>query len=399
MEEFDTLGQIETPSGCELYTSKMKYLFESKGLSNEDSRIKNIIKEIDELKSKGQDITFEKFKSLIKSSYTFIRNLLHNNLIIKDYDDFKERVDHLYQNVKNDDMGGYIPASSPQLSKVDPEGFAVSICTVDGQRLNFGDVNTYVWMHQITSVVSYLNALQEHGSEVVSSYIGTEPSGQSFDSLELLKSVPHNPLISSGILTWCSLLYQEDTIDRKYEKYAQQVQRLIGGKKVHFNNEMYLSEIKRADRNYWLLYMLQEENTLPPKSDVKQIMQLYTQTCSIELELKDYAVLAASLANGGICPLTEDRVYSDPDAVKGVLSQMLCWGMNTFSGKWAFKWGLPWKSSVSGVTILVIPNTLGVAVWSPKLDKYHNSQKGWEFLSKFVSFISFTYFTSLILLY
>ena len=137
---------------------------------------------------------------------------------------------------------------------------------------------------------------------------------------------------------------------------------------------MYLSEIKRADRNYWLLYMLQEAKTLPPNSDVKQIIQLYTQTCSIELKVRDYAVLAASLANGGICPLSEDRVYSDSDAVKGVLSQMLCWGMNTFSGKWAFKCGLPWKSSVSGVTILVIPNILGVAVWSPKLDKHHNSK-------------------------
>ena len=168
-------------------------------------------------------------------------------------------------------------------------------------------------MHQITSVVSYLNALQEHGQETVSSYIGTEPSGQLFDSLELLKGIPHNPLISSGTLTCCSLLYQEDTIDRRYEKYADKVQQLIGGKKVNFNNEMYLSEIKRADRNYCLLYMLQEAKTLPPNSEVKQIMQLYTQTCSIDLQVKDYAVLAASLANGGICPLTFDKVYQEAE--------------------------------------------------------------------------------------
>lgn len=159
---------------------------------------------------------------------------------------------------------------------------------------------------------------------MVSSYIGTEPSGQLYDSLELMNGIPHNPLISSGTLTCCSLLYQKDSIDRRYEKYANQIQRLIGKRKVHFNNEMYLSEIKRADRNYCLLYMLQEANTLPPKSNVKEIMQLYTQTCSIELKIKDYAVLAATLANGGICPITEERVFSDSDAVKGVLSQMLC---------------------------------------------------------------------------
>ena len=106
-----------------------------------------------------------------------------------------------------------MPTSSPQLAIADPNGFAISICTVDGQIINFGDVDIFVCMHQITSVVSYLNALQKHGQEVVSTYIGTEPSGKLFDSLELLKKIPHNPMISSGILTCCSLLYQEDTID------------------------------------------------------------------------------------------------------------------------------------------------------------------------------------------
>ena len=179
-------------------------------------------------------------------------------------------------------------------------------------------------MQQITSVVSYLIALEQHGQEIVSSYIGTEPSGQPSDSLELKDGIPHNPLIASGILTCCSLLYQDETIDRKYEKYAKVVQKLIGGSKVDFNNEMFLSEIARADRNYCLLYMLKEAKTLPKNSNVKQIMQFYTQTCSIELKIQDYATLAASLANGGICPITEERVFSDPDAVKGVLSQMLC---------------------------------------------------------------------------
>jgi len=195
---------------------------------------------------------------------------------------------------------------------------------VSGQKINLGDVDTYSCMHQITSVISYLSALEQHGQEVVSSFIGTEPSGKPFDSLELKDGIPHNPLISSGILTCCSLLYQDQTIDRKYESYAKVVSKLTGGEKVSFNNEMYLSEIDRSDRNYCLLYMLQESKTLPPNSDVKQIMQFHTQTCSIELKIEEYATLAASLANGGICPTTEERVFSDSDAVKGVLSQMLC---------------------------------------------------------------------------
>lgn len=105
-------------------------------------------------------------------------------------------------------------------------------------------------MHHITSLISYLTSLEQHGQDIVNTYIGTEPSGQSFDSLELKDGIPHNPLISSGILTCCSLLFQDETIDRKYERYAKMVSKLIGGIKVDFNNEMYLSEISRSDRNY-----------------------------------------------------------------------------------------------------------------------------------------------------
>ena len=221
LDEYDWLGNIENPDGGDTYTSKMRYLFESKGLAKDDPRIKDIISSIEELENKGEDITFEKFKQLVKPWYTFFRMLLQNQLTIKDYDSYHEKTNELFNKIKNENMGGFLPANSPQLSKVDSDGFAVSICTVDGQVLNFGDVDNFVCMHQITSVVSYLNALQEHGQDVVSSYIGTEPSGQSFDSLELLKKVPHNPLISSGILTCWSLLYQEDTIDRRYERDMQ----------------------------------------------------------------------------------------------------------------------------------------------------------------------------------
>lgn len=202
-----------------------------------------------------------------------------------------------------------MPSNNPQLQKVDPDVFAVSIWTVEGQRFNFGETDTFTWMHHITSVVSYLLALELHGCRVVRKHIGTEPSGMPFNSLELMHGIPHNPLISSGILTSWSLLYQDENNDKKYENYAECVQELIGGNKVHFNNEMYLCEIQRSSRNYCLLYMLQEEGTLPKNADVKKVLQFYTQTWAIELKIKDYAILAASLANGGICPTTGHKVF------------------------------------------------------------------------------------------
>lgn len=299
LQEFDQLQEIDTPDGGDTNIEKLRYLFSSKGFQTSDPRIKDIISVIEKLESKGEDLNFEMFKKIIRPSYTFFRQILQNQLVIPDFENYRERVKSLYDKVKAKDFGGFIPSYIPQLAKADENGFAVSICTVSGQVINFGDSSQYVWMHHITSVVSYLNALEEHGHDVVSSYIGTEPSGKPFDSLELKNGIPHNPLISSGIMTWCSLLYQDETIDRKYEKYAKVVEKLAGGNKHSFNNEMYLSEIARSDRNYWLLYMLQEAGTLPPKSDVKEIIKFYTQTWSIELKVKDYAILAASLANGG----------------------------------------------------------------------------------------------------
>ncbi len=105
---------------------------------------------------------------------------------------------------------------------------------------------------------------------------------------------------------------------------------------------------------------------------------------NITLSIENFATLAGTLANGGICPETEERVFQDPEAVKNCLSQMAMCGMNTYSGQWNFKIGLPAKSGFSGVTIMVVPNVMGVAVWSPLLDKHYNSHKGEIFFERFV---------------
>lgn len=70
---------------------------------------------------------------------------------------------------------------------------------------------------------------------------------------------------------------------------------------------MYLCEIDNAHNNYAILYELEEEGTLPKDTKVKDTLKFYTQTCALNLRVRDYAVLAASLANGGICPLTDER--------------------------------------------------------------------------------------------
>jgi len=208
LAEFDDLQMIGCPGSSQSSIAKMKHLLTSKGFELDDPRIKDIIVIIDALEAQGADIDFEMFKDLIRPCYTFFRRILQNQLVINDYDNYYKKTNKLFEKLKKEDCGGFIPNYIPQLAKVNPDGFAVSICTTDGQILNFGDVDNYVCMHHITSVVTYLSALEQHGQDFLNSYIGTEPSGQCFDSLELKDGIPHNPLISSGILTCCSLLFQ-----------------------------------------------------------------------------------------------------------------------------------------------------------------------------------------------
>ena len=91
------------------------------------------------------------------------------------------------------------------------------------------------------------------------------------------------------------------------------------------------------------------------------------QTCSLEMCAESESVVAATLANGGVCPTTGKRVLK-PESVRNVLSLMLSCGLYNYSGDFAFKVGLPAKSGVSGALVLVIPNVMGVCLWSPPLD-------------------------------
>jgi glutaminase len=123
--------------------------------------------------------------------------------------------------------------------------------------------------------------------------------------MKLMKDgTPHNPMINSGALMCAALIDREFPNDKRYENYSQVFHKLIGGEKVDFNNEMFLCELEHANRNRCLLYMLEEKGVLPKEATVKKTLEFYTQCSAIEVLLEDYAVLAASIANGGICPLT-----------------------------------------------------------------------------------------------
>ena len=239
-----------------------------------------------------------------------------------------------------------------------------------------------------------------NSSEQIHNFVGTEPSGRNFNELCLNEhNIPHNPLINSGAIMCASLIDYENSLANRFDTVMKYWSKLAGNTKINFSTSVYLSERASADRNNCLAYMMQEKKSFSigmdkkyervwNNNDLNNTLDFYFQCCSIEINCTQAAIISSTLANGGVCPLTNEKVFSNEN-VKNALSLMSSCGMYDYSGEWAYKIGLPSKSGVSGIIMTIVPEIMGIATFSPKLDSVGNSAKGIEFfkeLSKIYSF-------------
>ena len=363
------------------------------GFLENDPRLKsfyNILNEIDDI-----FINYDQFHKLISTNQLLFHKIFKKELIISEFNEFTENIYTIYEETsKNKD--GNVASYIPQLARVDPEQYGISICTVDGQRLNIGDTNVDFTVQSCTKVINYGNALEELGTEKVHHFVGREPSGQAFNELTLNKSgKPHNPLINSGAIMTTSLIKNNEVHSDRFDYIMNIWNKLAGGMyKIGFNNSVYLSEKRTADRNYALAYFMKENIGFPENTDLDQTLELYFQCCSIEVNTESLSVVASTLANGGVNPFTGEKIWSS-NTVKNVLSMMLMCGMYDYSGEHAFKIGIPSKSGVAGAIMTVIPNVMGIVTWSPRLDDIGNSAKGVEFCKLFGDMFNFHIFDNM----
>ena len=206
--------------------------------------------------------------------------------------------------------------------------------------------------------------------------VGTEPSGRKFNEMALKpaptkahpnRAIPHNPMINAGAIMAVSMVYPKlKTREERLEKVLEVWKSLCGnskGAEVGYDDATYKSESATADRNWCLGYMMKERKSFPDCfTSLKEVLELYFQICSITATSKGMSVMAATLANGGLNPLTGERVFS-AEHVRNTLPLMLTCGMYDYSGQWAFDVGVPAKSGVGGCVFSVIPNVCGIAVW------------------------------------
>jgi glutaminase len=269
---------------------------------------------------------------------------------------------------------GVCYSCAPNVMKVAPERLAIAAMTVDGRACQVGDADTPFLIQSISKVFAYGLALEDHGHAHVLQKVDVEPTGNPYDAIIRLEHVskrPHNPLVNAGGIATTALIKgggRAERLDRILDMYRRYV-----GHAVYIDMRAYLAEQTHGDRNKAIAYLLRNFDMID--GDVEETLDLYLQQCSAIIDCRDLAMMAATLANGGVNPVTGARAIA-ADYVGDLLSVMYTCGMYDFAGQWAYTVGLPAKSGVSGAILAVVPGRMGIAAYSPPLDMHGNSVRG-----------------------
>jgi glutaminase len=272
-----------------------------------------------------------------------------------------------YRNLKEGANADYIPA----LAKVDPKIYGIALVTADGQVYTAGDVKSEVSIQSISKVFTMARVMEEQSVDAIEANMGVDATGQAFNSIvavEQYKGAEMNAMVNPGAITATSMVKgaSRDEIWKKilgwYGEFA--------GRPLSVNQDVFKSESATNQRNQAIAMLMHAYGHI--KSDPLQATDIYTEQCSVSVNAKDLATMAATLANGGKNPVTGRQVMKSGN-VPEVLAVMATAGLYDDSGKWLYRTGLPAKSGVGGGIIAVSPGKFGIAVISPPLDKAGNS--------------------------
>lgn len=271
------------------------------------------------------------------------------------------------------DRSGAVANYIPELAAVDPDSFGVAFATTDGFLYEVGDTATPFTIQSVSKAVIYGMALEEHGREEVLRRIGVEPSGEAFNSITFdeLHNRPFNPMVNAGAIAATAMI-RGASRDERLQRILDSFRRFTG-RELEIDDKVFQSESLTGFRNRAIAYL--EINAGMIDGDVEAHLELYFIQCSLLVTARDIAVIGASLANGGVNPLTGERAIAAHHA-RSVLSVMNSCGMYNYAGSWQFDVGLPAKSGVGGGITAVLPGQLGIGVFSPRLDEVGNSARG-----------------------
>ena len=286
-----------------------------------------------------------------------------------DYQGAIDRAYAKYKDLKEGKNADYIK----ELATVDPNIYGIAIVTVDGKEYKQGDLDSRVSIQSISKVFTLAKVIEEQGAKVVFDKIGVDATGLRFNSIvaiELQKGKEINPLVNPGAIAAVSMINGADSAAKW--KNVLQTHCDFAGSQLQVNQPVYISEAGDNLRNQAIAHLLLAYNRM--YFDPVQSTDVYTKQCAINVNARDLAMMAATLANGGTNPVTKKYVVS-PETCAFTMSVMATAGLYDDSGQWLYAVGLPGKSGVGGGIIAVCPGKFGIAVISPPLNAVGNSVK------------------------
>jgi glutaminase len=263
---------------------------------------------------------------------------------------------------------GEIATYIPELANADPSLFGIALCTIGG-LYQAGDSQVPFTIQSVSKPFVYALALADQGVERVLAHVGVEPSGEAFNAIRLDPAGrPFNPMINAGAIVTAWLVQGNDP-DEKFERIRSGLS-AFAGRELRLDERVLASEMATADGNRALGYLMRSAGTL--SCDVEDALSVYFRQCSLLVTAADLAVMAGTLAMGGVDPVTS-RVVIGPTIAQHVLTVMATCGTYDFSGEWLLRAGMPAKSGVSGGLAAALPAQFGLGVFSPPLDRHGNS--------------------------
>jgi glutaminase len=276
-----------------------------------------------------------------------------------------------YHSLNDGDVATY----SPELRNADPDRFGISIVTEEGQAFETGDFARPFTIQSISKPFTFGMAIEDLGPQTVARYVGVEPSGDAFNSIELQNGTnrPFNPMVNSGAITVTALLHSchgTATFDVILDRLSA-----AAGRRLQIDEAVYESERRTGHRNRAIAHLLLNFGLV--HEEAEQALDVYFRQCAVVVTCHDLAMMAATLANMGRHPVTGVQAF-DLLSVRSMLAIMFTCGMYDYSGEWAYRVGVPAKSGVAGGVMAVVNRQIGIATYSPRLDARGNSARGIE---------------------
>lgn len=275
-----------------------------------------------------------------------------------------------FSSVKEGANASYIPF----LASVPSDLFGIAIAFTDGEVLEVGDTKYEFAIESISKVFTLARVLEELGKEEFKAKIGSNATGEPFNSviaLELHKEHPYNPFDNAGAIATVSLLNAKSSDDRWNQIISNY--NLFAGRELAVNNEVYQSESDTNAHNRGISWLLKNSGNM--YTDPDQACDVYTRQCSVAITCRDLAIMGGTIANGGINPVTKKQVVNKEN-IQPILAEMMMNGLYENTGNWLYSTGLPGKSGVGGGILAVVPGKCALAVFAPPLDIHGNSVKG-----------------------